>query len=1247
MQIPAGAITTAGDAHRLTIDSANFDAQEVTIDVDHATRAALSISVGPSGADPDTVITPAPAVVVADTYGNPVDAEEVGVTVDGGRTLNGTTSVATDATGTATFDDLTLAEAGSFSLSFTLGSDPAITTTSKPFLRVAQDGSTQHASIGAAVANATEGNTIVVEAGTYSESVTLDRNVTIEADGAVTISPPAGEEGGVGIELQSADGSPVEAVVDGITVDGFDTAVRGDDAGAWTARDVHIANATTGIDASGSGGDWRVVGLTTDAVAGTTVDASASAGNWSVTDTVVANATGTVVDAAGATGSWSLADTSIPDATAAVAIDAGTGGAAGGDWSVENVSVSGAATAVAAQTDTGGTGGNWSVADATLTDVGTGVDATAADGAWAVSGSTVRNATTGVAAGDSSGAWRVDATTVQNTTTGIAATNASGDWAVETVTLTDAETAIDAASTSGAWAVSDATVTDATTGVSAAGAAGTWQVAASTVTNATTGVDAAGTSGAWTLEETTFTGPTAATGSVTAVAAGGSTGDWSVRGTTITDASSTAGSVTAVATTDGTGSSGNWSVLASTITGLQSTTGDVRAIDARDATGTWTVGGPETTGTDTTGLSGEMRIADLQSDAAGGSAGAVDATGATGGWTVGDTTIEDVTTTAATADTESYAVRAGGATEAWTIEETDIRRVVANETAAAAIAIDAGDGQATSNWTVSGGAIADIDGSTATVVRDRTSGAAHSPTVSGVTIADVTARSGPGASAALDFAGTSGGFVIEDVSLSQVTNATGLDASDTGADWRFSRSGMADVSGTAISATASTGDWVVAFTEVSDVTDGVSADDSEGDWAVSRARFTNTTETVLRATGTRGNWQLTDSQVENASGTDPVRRDSDEDRGSIVVNATDAGVRTDADRLLQTPPTAGRIDGQAIAASVRAKADRSQLERVEVRTETSVEAETAAERGVRVRLERPVDGEDPRGARYDLTPSNVTAADTLVVNSTVVGERPRVVVANAESVSWTRTQNADGSWDISVDANPTTVDYHFAEDGSAPQLETEIGAATVSTAAGMSIEALTLSDQPAETQELLDGTVFMTDAQLFSAPQYSDAGTPDDTSDDYIQMTLSAPSTRTDATQNTGFYTVRLPEELIDHWGVSLEELQGLRNFEDTETTVTADGEGGAIMDVRFEYSTVNIAIGPGDGDGAPEGGEQEGSGEGGTGEVPEPGTEAPEEPAPAPDAGGSDGGSGGGDARIPHEAERPHDRHRERAQAD
>jgi hypothetical protein len=135
-------------------------------------------------------------------------------------------------------------------------------------------------------------------------------------------------------------------------------------------------------------------------------------------------------------------------------------------------------------------------------------------------------------------------------------------------------------------------------------------VAASTVTNATTGVDAAGTSGAWTLEETTFTGPTAATGSVTAVAAGGSTGDWSVRGTTITDASSTAGSVTAVATTDGTGSSGNWSVLASTISGLESTAGDVRAIDARDATGTWTVGGPETTGTDTTGLSGEMRIAD-------------------------------------------------------------------------------------------------------------------------------------------------------------------------------------------------------------------------------------------------------------------------------------------------------------------------------------------------------------------------------------------------------------------------------------------------------------------------------------------------------------------------------------------------------------------------------------------------------------------------------------------------------------
>ena len=241
---------------------------------------------------------------------------------------------------------------------------------------------------------------------------------------------------------------------------------------------------------------------------------------------------------------------------------------------------------------------------------------------------------------------------------------------------------------------------------------------------------------------------------------------------------------------------------------------------------------------------------------------------------------------------------------------------------------------------------------------------------------------------------------------------------------------------------------------------------------------------------------------------------------------------------------------------------------------------------------------DLAGQRYDLTPSNVTAADALVVNSTVVGERPRVVVANAESVSWTRTQNPDGSWNISVDASPTAVDYAFDDTGGAPALETDIGDATVSTDAGMSIEALTLSDQPAETQELLDGTVFMTDAQLFSAPQYDDAGTPDDTSDDYIEMQLSAPSTRTDGSANTGFYTVRLPEELIDHWGVSIEELQGLRNFEETETTVTADGAGGAIIDVRFGYSTVDIAIGPGDGSDDPVGGEQEGPGAGGTGGI-------------------------------------------------
>ena len=88
--------------------------------------SAVTITTQPGGATAGGPLAPQPVVAVVDAFANPISTAATGVQVtagvaDGGAPLQGTTTIAIDATGLAAYTDLQLNAAGHHTLTFTAG----------------------------------------------------------------------------------------------------------------------------------------------------------------------------------------------------------------------------------------------------------------------------------------------------------------------------------------------------------------------------------------------------------------------------------------------------------------------------------------------------------------------------------------------------------------------------------------------------------------------------------------------------------------------------------------------------------------------------------------------------------------------------------------------------------------------------------------------------------------------------------------------------------------------------------------------------------------------------------------------------------------------------------------------------------------------------------------------------------------------------------------------------------------------
>ncbi len=209
-------------------------------------------------------------------------------------------------------------------------------------------------------------------------------------------------------------------------------------------------------------------------------------------------------------------------------------------------------------------------------------------------------------------------------------------------------------------------------------------------------------------------------------------------------------------------------------------------------------------------------------------------------------------------------------------------------------------------------------------------------------------------------------------------------------------------------------------------------------------------------------------------------------------------------------------------------------------------------------------------AKYDLRSLGATENTEFKINITLRDYDPRLLLGAGQEAEWNRTFDSSGLRTVNITVMPANVQYNESKlfDPSRDWSISETADVSANVSVGMAIDDLGFF--PSSRQEILNGTLLMTDAQEFGSPQY-------DSTNKTLSLYVAAPHTNTKGNVNNGFFDAFIPDALINDWGVAKKasNFQVTAMGSSTQPASTEIESDGVRLFIPIHYSEGDVEISP------------------------------------------------------------------------
>lgn len=201
----------------------------------------------------------------------------------------------------------------------------------------------------------------------------------------------------------------------------------------------------------------------------------------------------------------------------------------------------------------------------------------------------------------------------------------------------------------------------------------------------------------------------------------------------------------------------------------------------------------------------------------------------------------------------------------------------------------------------------------------------------------------------------------------------------------------------------------------------------------------------------------------------------------------------------------------------------------------------------------------------ELTSLGADNTTRVKVNVTVSDFDGDIMLGSAKNGDWTTTEHSNDSTTVTIWAEPSQVEY-ITSRSTYPWPNGSNDTADVGVQNMIGVHVVEMDELDNETRGDFEGSTIFTNAQRFSAPEYSNGS---------LSVSVAAPHFTTNGSEHDGYYDVFIPNDVLETWNVSNpeEELQASYQNDSANFTVNETTEGVWVrMDIHYSQGEVVLS---------------------------------------------------------------------------